>query len=201
MKETEVITHVFYATKDSDGQEPEIHEIETTLNHRFWSEGEWKSAGTLKAGDLLTLADGTQVEVTEVTFEDRHETVYNMEVADYHTYYVGEDGVWVHNRYGKQGTGIEGDSSSKKVTSRNQMQGQVEAGKAPREIDRVDPPHNSNQQPHIHFGDNEAALNIDGTWHDDGKKIPSITNKIKMDIRKWLEFTSRIGVGIIWNGK
>ncbi|MDE7368038.1 MAG: PKD domain-containing protein, partial [Lachnospiraceae bacterium] len=105
VKETEVITHVFYATKDSDGQEPEIHEIETTLNHRFWSEGEWKSAGTLKVGDLLTLADGTQVEVTDVTFEDRHETVYNMEVADYHTYYVGEDCVWVHNRYGQQGIG------------------------------------------------------------------------------------------------
>ena len=68
-----------------------------TLNHLFWCGGEWKADGTLKAVDLLTLADGSQVKVTEITYEDRHTTVYNMEVADYHTYYVGEDGVWVHN--------------------------------------------------------------------------------------------------------
>ena len=115
VKETEVITHVYYTTKDSDGREPEIHEIETTLNHRFWCEGEWKAAGTLKQGDLLTLADGTQVKVTDVTFEDRHEIVYNMEVADYHTYYVGEDGVWVHNRYGQQG-GTTGKGKKKSGT-------------------------------------------------------------------------------------
>ncbi len=36
------------------------------------------------------------INVTYICYEDRH-TVYNMEVADYHTYYVGEDGVWVHN--------------------------------------------------------------------------------------------------------
>ena len=78
----------------------------------------------MKAGDLLTVADGTQSEVTEVTFEDRHETVYNMEVADYHTYYVGEDGVWVHNRYGQQARGGRrarengsGSATSKLVSS------------------------------------------------------------------------------------
>lgn len=94
-KETEVITHVYY--EDAEG---EIKEIETTLNHLFWNEGEWKAAGTLRAGDLLTLSDGSTVTVTGVTYEDRHTTVYNMEVADYHTYYVGEDSVWVHNTPG-----------------------------------------------------------------------------------------------------
>lgn len=24
-------------------------------------------------------------------------TVYNLEVEDFHTYYVGEEGMWVHN--------------------------------------------------------------------------------------------------------
>ena len=96
VKETEVVTHVFYEVEQEDG-ETRTEEIETTLNHLFWCEGEWKAAGTLKAGDLLTLADGSRVEVTDITYEDRHTTVYNMEVADYHTYYVGEDGVWVHN--------------------------------------------------------------------------------------------------------
>ena len=98
-KETEVVTHVFYEVEQEDG-ETRTEEIETTLNHLFWCEGEWKAAGTLKPGDKLTLADGSQVEVTEITYEDRHTTVYNMEVEDYHTYHVGEDGVWVHNTDG-----------------------------------------------------------------------------------------------------
>ena len=112
VKETEVVTHVFYEVEQEDG-EIRTEEIETTLNHLFWCEGEWKAAGTLKAGDLLTLADGSQVKVTEITYEDRHTTVYNMEVADYHTYYVGEDGVWVHNtdRCLTTGSGLSKESS------------------------------------------------------------------------------------------
>ena len=45
-----------------------------------------------------------------------------------------------------------------KPTSRNQMQKQVESGKAPNEVDRVDPPHNDvdNSQNHIHFKDGTA---------------------------------------------
>lgn len=34
-------------------------------------------------------------------------------------------------------------------------------------------------QPHIHFGVDEAALNLDGTWHDAGKTHPKITNKME----------------------
>ncbi len=110
-KETEVVTHVFYEVEQEDG-ETRTEEIETTLNHLFWCEGEWKAAGTLKPGDKLTLADGSQVEVTEITYEDRHTTVYNMEVEDYHTYHVGEDGVWVHNT----GCGVHGNSRSSTKT-------------------------------------------------------------------------------------
>lgn len=72
-------------------------------------------------------------------------------------------------------TGDEGGTNS--PTSQNQMQKQVERGKAPKSVDRVDKPHVEGQQPHIHFGENEAALNIDGTWHDEGMK--SIPNWIK----------------------
>ena len=86
--------------ENADQETAESSEIETTMNHRFWSEGGWKTAGTLEQGDRLTLADGTEAVVTDIIFEDRHTTVYNMEVADYHTYYVGEDSVWVHNQCG-----------------------------------------------------------------------------------------------------
>ena len=67
-------------------------------------------------------------------------------------------------------------------TSQNQMQKQVEKGSAPKGIDRVDKPHTDTGQPHIHFGENDRALNLDGTWHDAGKNIPKITGAIK----KWI---------------
>lgn len=61
------------------------------------------------------------------------------------------------------------------------MQRQIEKGQAPKGVDRVDKadPNIPNSKPHIHFGEDEAALNQDGTWHDAGKKIPNLSNKIK----------------------
>lgn len=59
------------------------------------------------------------------------------------------------------------------------MQKQVERGQAPKEVDRVDKadPRQPNSKPHIHFGEGQRALNIDGTWADPGT-LPIITNKI-----------------------
>ncbi len=54
----------------------------------------------MEEGDTLTLADGRSATVTGVTFESKPAIVYNMEVADFHTYYVGEDSVLVHNTTG-----------------------------------------------------------------------------------------------------
>ena len=66
-----------------------------------------------------------------------------------------------------------------KPTSRNQMQRQVESGKAPKEVDRVDPPHNdvNNAQNHIHFKDG-TAINQDGSLSHQGNGIPKITKNI-----------------------
>ena len=81
-------------------QSTETTTVNTTLNHRFWTEAGWKSAGTLEAGDKLTLADGNTATVTNVAYEDTHATVYNFEVEDFHTYYVGTESVLVHNNGG-----------------------------------------------------------------------------------------------------
>lgn len=66
------------------------------------------------------------------------------------------------------------------------MQNQVNKGQAPKGVDRVDPadPNIPDSQAHIHFGENEAALNQDDTWHDAGKPHPNITNKIAEWITK-----------------
>jgi hypothetical protein len=74
--------------------------IETTDNHPFWVEGKgWVFADELKVGDKLQKADGSNMTIDKVEFVklDKPVTVYNFTVADYHTYYVTDIGIWVHN--------------------------------------------------------------------------------------------------------
>lgn len=74
--------------------------IETTDNHPFWVEGKgWVFADELQVGDKLQRADGSNLTIDKVEFVklDEPVTVYNFTVADYHTYYVTDLGIWVHN--------------------------------------------------------------------------------------------------------
>ena len=103
VKETDEILHV----STSDGET-----IDTTTNHPFYVEEKgWVAAGDLKIGDVLVTAVGNKVEVTDLELEKLAEPilVYNLEVADFHTYFVGEYGVLVHNYPGKSQT-ANGDS-------------------------------------------------------------------------------------------
>ena len=148
-------------------------DIDTTSNHPFYVIGKgWVTAGELEAGDEVYRLDGSTAVVTGSELERLAEPikVYNLEVEDYHTYFVGEVPVLVHNY---------------KPENRNRMQKAVERGQAPKEIDRVDPPHNPNapeQKAHVHFSDG-TAMNYDGTKHDKKHGIPNISSKVK----KWLE--------------
>jgi hypothetical protein len=58
----------------------------------------------LKPGDLLPGHDGRWVSVEEVVDTGEWETVYNLQVADHHTYFVGSEewgfSVWAHNAEG-----------------------------------------------------------------------------------------------------
>ncbi len=74
--------------------------IETTDNHPFWVEGRgWVFADELQAGDKLQKADGSNLTIDKVEFVklEKPVTVYNFTVADFHTYYVTDFGIWVHN--------------------------------------------------------------------------------------------------------
>ena len=59
----------------------------------------WTEAVHLRAGDKLLNHNGEMVVVEQVQHEilEAPVTVYNFEVADYHTYFVGTNGVLVHN--------------------------------------------------------------------------------------------------------
>jgi len=77
--------------------------IRTTPEHPFWVYGKgWTAAGLLKPGDWLSTENGWAA-VEEVYDTGLYETVYNVRVADCHTYFVGDDrwsfGLWAHNDY------------------------------------------------------------------------------------------------------
>ena len=74
--------------------------IETTANHPFWVSGYgFKNAGFLKTGDVIETIDGNLYPVlsAERFYPTEDVKVYNFRVADWHTYYVSEIGILVHN--------------------------------------------------------------------------------------------------------
>lgn len=77
--------------------------IRTTAEHPFYLRDRgWTSVRDLKPGDQLATDLRSWKEVANIVFTGAHETVYNFHVADYHTYFVGDDdwgfNAWVHNR-------------------------------------------------------------------------------------------------------
>ena len=77
--------------------------ISSTPSHPFYvNKFGWTLAGSLRAGDVLVLSNGELVTVEWVQHEilESPIKVYNFEVEDFHTYFVGENGIFVHNGCG-----------------------------------------------------------------------------------------------------
>jgi len=72
--------------------------IESTFNHPFWVDGQgWTFVKDLKVGDLLVQSDGNTLKIESIELEYESATVYNMTVDEFHTYFVSDLGIWVHN--------------------------------------------------------------------------------------------------------
>ncbi|MGG1644382.1 polymorphic toxin-type HINT domain-containing protein, partial [Paenibacillus sp. NRS-1782] len=74
--------------------------IETTDNHPFWVEGKgWVLAADLQVGDKLQQSNGNTLAIDNIenVKHDEMVKVYNFTVADFHTYFVSDLGIWVHN--------------------------------------------------------------------------------------------------------
>jgi hypothetical protein len=79
--------------------------IRTTPEHPFYVRGQgWRQAAQLQVGDWLSGLGGQWVEVEDLLDTGEYETVYNLQVADYHTYFVGSRewgfSAWAHNTCG-----------------------------------------------------------------------------------------------------
>ncbi|MGA7119260.1 MAG: polymorphic toxin-type HINT domain-containing protein, partial [Polyangiaceae bacterium] len=72
--------------------------LRATPTHLFGTTDRgWVAASQLEAGEPILAEGGGEVEVEGVTPLDVRETVYNFEVEDTHTYFVGAAKAWVHN--------------------------------------------------------------------------------------------------------
>ena len=75
--------------------------LSPTQYHRFWVENEaaWLDAIDLAPGMQVRLTDGRLLTVDSVNVRDldNPEPTYNLEVDGAHNYFVGENGILVHN--------------------------------------------------------------------------------------------------------
>ena len=88
----------------------EADAIGTTSNHPFWSldRQEYVQAGQLQVGERLqTLHGGTKTVVSNLPRPGPNSDVYNLEVHAEHVYFVGTDGVLVHNSKAYTGSRIK----------------------------------------------------------------------------------------------
>ncbi|KAF4513862.1 UNVERIFIED_CONTAM: hypothetical protein B566_EDAN016757 [Ephemera danica] len=101
----EKVTDVFLGFKEQVLVHLTLDNGETltaTEGHPFKTNEGWRDAILLKKGGKLLLKGGDEnsepaIEITEIRTERKTLPVYNIEVANAHTYFVGIDGVGVHN--------------------------------------------------------------------------------------------------------
>jgi hypothetical protein len=72
--------------------------VEVTPGHPLWvADQGWKAAGQIQVGDELRTRNGERVAVTASAHKQGHFTVYNFEVEDFRSYFVGRTEVLAHN--------------------------------------------------------------------------------------------------------
>ena len=77
----------------------------TIAERRSTPGGRWIEARSLQAGDVLRGFYGRHYKVDRVVSSYQHSTVYNLKVAELHTYAVGKEGILVHNKGEKEEAG------------------------------------------------------------------------------------------------
>lgn len=80
--------------------------IDATEGHPFNTPEGWRDALLLKKGGELILkgenGEAKSIEIADVRVAQRRLTTHNLEVANAHTFFVGEDAVLVHNAISKK---------------------------------------------------------------------------------------------------
>ena len=136
-------------------------EIVTTVDHPFYVKNQgFIKAGELIVGDELLDVNGNVllVENFDVELTDEPTKVYNFLVEDFHTYYVGKNGILVHNA--DYSTVVTPDMENKilegeRVGSSNRIKG--------------------GHSPKINDANPKYSVEVQQTFPDGTKKIKFIT--------------------------
>lgn len=89
--------------------------LQVTEGHPFWVQDHgWVDSDELAEGSLLWSPEGALVAHQASAFGERTK-VYNLEVADFHTYFVGSLHAWVHNASGCPDGGVPADGGKPQV--------------------------------------------------------------------------------------
>ena len=96
VRHTDALEEIDLAADDGHAEH-----ITTTPEHPVWIDGKgWTPAHDLRIGDQAIAASGAHLVVVDLRERGADVEVYNFRVADWHTYFVGESNVWVHNECG-----------------------------------------------------------------------------------------------------
>lgn len=71
-------------------------EIRCTPLHRFYT-GQWVPAQHLRPGDKLLNLAGSWTKLKSIGREKESQPVFNLHVDGIHNYFVGREGILVHN--------------------------------------------------------------------------------------------------------
>lgn len=92
--EDQLISHVLLRGTGHDDDET----LRVTPNHPIWTKQRgWVQASVLKFGLTLEQANFSNNLMRRAKHDVERVTVYNIEVEECHTYFVGEIGIWAHN--------------------------------------------------------------------------------------------------------
>ena len=166
--------------------------IESTYNHPFWVEGKgWTYVKDLKVGDLLVQSDGNTLKIDSIEIVKKYVTVYNMTVDEFHTYFVSDLGIWVHNTGANPGSCLFG-ANGVQVTSKTIWKGN--GSKARIDVENPNPGQRAGQ---IHYQD----ANNNKYLYDPNKKafVDSQGNLAPKSVNKMLEdpnFVKKLNVGL-----
>lgn len=100
---------------DAGGEAETFH---ATDDHPWKVEGTgWVETLQLKPGDRIDTGSGADMVVTLLTLTERTEQTYNLTVADWHTFMIGEDQAVVHNACKTRIPGKSGKEAAKNAPS------------------------------------------------------------------------------------
>jgi hypothetical protein len=102
------VTEVFHHTPDEMGDFYLVinNNLRVTPNHPLFVNKRWTNAGKVQIGDRLLGVNGSDVDVFSIVKVFQKEPTYNLEVANYHTYFA--NGILAHNKPRQQPVSSEG---------------------------------------------------------------------------------------------